>query len=116
MPNANRLTIGILAMVAEEEARAISTRTKVALAAAKARGTVLGGYRGGPKADGTLGAQARRDMADTFAVGLAPMLRPMRDEGLSLRQMAARLDAQKIMTPRGGAWTATAVKNVLARI
>jgi DNA invertase Pin-like site-specific DNA recombinase len=116
MPNANRLTIGILAMVAEEEARAISTRTKVALAAAKARGTVLGGYRGGPKVDGTRGAQARREMADSFAAGLAPMLRPMRDEGLSLRAMAARLDERKIMTPRGGAWTATAVKNVLARI
>ena len=116
MPTANRLTVGIMALVAEEEARAISVRTKVALAAAKARGTVLGGYRGGPMVDGTLGAQARREMADTFAAGLAPMLRPMRDEGLSLRQIAARLDAQKIRTPRGGAWTATAVKNIFTRI
>jgi hypothetical protein len=42
MPNANRLTVGIMAMVAEEEGRMISARTKAALAAARKRGTRLG--------------------------------------------------------------------------
>src|SRR3954471_9889154 len=46
MPAANRLTVGIMAMVADEERRAISARTKAALAAAKARGRQLGGDRG----------------------------------------------------------------------
>lgn len=115
MPTANRLTIGIMALVAEEEARAISTRTKAALAAAKARGTKLGGWRGGPVVDGTLGANAQRARADAFAASLAHLVQQMRSEGLSLRQMAKQLAERGIKTPRGGAWTPAGVRNVLAR-
>src|SRR6516164_1733158 len=46
MPNANQLTVGIMAVVAQDEAKRISERTKAALAAAERRGTVLGGFRG----------------------------------------------------------------------
>ena len=116
MPSANRMTVGILAVVAEEERRMIAARTKTALAAAKARGVVLGGWKGGPKVDGTLGAQANRDKADEFAAKLTPIMAEMRKRSLSLRQMAAELTAQGIQTPRGGQWTAAAVRGVLARL
>jgi DNA invertase Pin-like site-specific DNA recombinase len=116
MPNANRLTVGIMAMMAEEERRMISARTKAALAAAKAHGVTLGGWRGGPKLDGQLGADANRKRAAAFAAKLAPIMSEMRGRGLSLREMAAELTAQGIRTQRGGQWSACAVRNVLLRL
>jgi DNA invertase Pin-like site-specific DNA recombinase len=102
-----------MAAVAELEAGLISQRTKAALAQSKKK---LGGYRGGPKVDGRLGAAAGKTAADDFASRLAPLLCQMRADGRSLRQMAAELTSKGIPTPRGGEWTATAVRNVLTRI
>ena len=116
MPSANRLTVGIMAVVAEEERRMIAARTKAALAAAKARGVILGGWRGGPKVDGKLGATANRDRAASFAAKLAPVMAELQGRGLSLRQIAAELTVHGIQTPRGGAWTAAAVRAVLLRL
>jgi DNA invertase Pin-like site-specific DNA recombinase len=48
IPHANRLTMGTMAMVADEERRMISQQTKAALAAAKKHGVKLGGDRGAP--------------------------------------------------------------------
>jgi DNA invertase Pin-like site-specific DNA recombinase len=116
MPQANELTVGILAVVAQAERKAISERTRVALQAAKARGTVLGGYKGGPVPDGRLGAAGKRAKADAFAARLAPTLAEMRGRGTSLHRMAAELTAKSILTAEGGTWTATAVRRVLARV
>ena len=116
MPSANRLTVGIMAVVAEEERRMIAARTKAALGAAKACGVILGGWKGGPKVDGTLGATANRDKADAYAAKLAPIIGERQKRSLSLRQMAGELTAQGIQTPRGGAWTAAAVRAVLIRM
>ena len=124
MPNANRLTVGIMAMVAEEEARAISVRTKAALAAAKARGTKLGGDRGyrpvappDAKAGGAASGAARSLSADHAAFRLLPTIEAVRTAGaVSLRDIAAGLVARAVPTPTGaGEWTATGVRRVLER-
>jgi DNA invertase Pin-like site-specific DNA recombinase len=115
MPAANRLTIGIMALVAEEEARAISARTKSALAAAKARGVKLGGYRAGaPLPDGAASIAARRAAQAAYAREVGPMAASLRAEGKSLRQIAAEMVAKEIRTPAGGAWSAAAVSRLLA--
>jgi len=61
------------------------------------------------------GGAAQRAVADAFAARLAPDLAEMRERKLSLHQMAAELTANGKDTPRGGKWTATSVRNVLAR-
>lgn len=114
-PIATKLTVHVLAAVAEQEREAIAKRTKEALAAAKARGTRLGGYRGGPKPNSRLGAAGKRAKADAFAARLAPTITDMKQRGLSLHRMAAELTARSILTPAGGVWTATSVRRVLAR-
>lgn len=119
MPNANRLTVGIMALVAEEERRMIGARTKAALAAAKARGVVLGGDRGGRATDAarTKAAAVRQDKADARAMDLAKVIAEVKADGAtSLRQVATELNARGIGTARGdGLWTAVQVSRVLAR-
>ena len=105
-----------MASIAELEAGLISKRTKDALAAAKERGTKLGGWRGKSPPDWRKAASGRIAAADDFASRLAPTLTEMQRDGLSLNAMAAELKKRGILTPRGGNWTPTAVTRALARI
>lgn len=122
MPNATPFMLHVYAAVAEEEARAISRRTKAALAAAKSRGVKLGGDRGyrpvaGPNA--CLGGDAVRREADRAAHRALPaieVIRAAQGADISLQALARALTAQGVKTPRGGAWTATAVRRTLAQI
>lgn len=113
MPEANRLTLHILAAVAEHEREMISIRTKAALEAAKARGTRLGAP------DGRLARRAAAARliakADQFAAMLRPLVEGLALQGLSLREIARRLNDRGIKTSRGKAWQATTVRNLLAR-
>jgi DNA invertase Pin-like site-specific DNA recombinase len=118
MPEANELTIHIMAAVAQAERKAISKRTREALAAAKARGVKLGGLRNNP-ADLRLGPAAsvaiRKRNAEQRAAKVRAQIDSIRGNGaaLSLRAIAAALNEMAIMTPRGGHWTASQVKRVL---
>jgi len=116
MPNANRLTVGIMAMVAEEERRAISERTKAALAAAKARGVKLGGRPESLKnteLGRQRGAEARRARAMGRAKDLAPVIDAIRAEGItSATGIAKALNERGIPTSRGGKWQAVQVQRL----
>jgi len=119
-PQANRLTVHILAAVAEHEAKMISERTKSALAAAKRRGVKLGGYRRGAKLTAKArmaGCQARIERADARATDLGPTIAALQAAGTtSLRAIAAALNEQGARTPRGGSWQAVQVSRVLGRL
>jgi DNA invertase Pin-like site-specific DNA recombinase len=114
MPDANRLTVGIMALVAEDEAERISQRTKAALGAAKARGVQLGGMRSRQAV--TTSASKRKAMADQHAASVAPIIEEIRAAGITnLEGIAQALHARGINTARGGRWHATTVRNVLRR-
>lgn len=120
MPHANRLTVGIMAMVADEERRMISQRTKAALAAAKKRGVKLGGDRGVrlSRAARKAGRDAQATRASERAADLAPIIHELSRAGVtSLSGIARALTERRIPTPRGGdEWTATQVARTVARI
>jgi DNA invertase Pin-like site-specific DNA recombinase len=118
-PQANRLTIHIMAAIAEHEAKMISDRTRAALAAAKARGKRLGGFRGraGTAADCAKARQASSLAARARAADLAPVIEDIRAEGASsLRSVAKGLNGRGISAPRGGIWSAAQVRAVIARM
>ena len=121
MPHANRLTVGIMALVAEEEARMISKRTKDALQAAKARGVKLGNPKNLSDAarlkGSTLASQARTAKVEQRVQDLAPIIREAQANGAgSLRELAKVLNDRGIPTARGGTWTATQVNRLLGRL
>jgi DNA invertase Pin-like site-specific DNA recombinase len=110
MPEATPFMLHIYAAVAEQEARAISARTKVALQAAKQRGVRLG--RTGAE---ILAPKYRTEALDR-AKELEPVIREMRGKGYSMRRMATELTKRRVKTPRGGAWHPQTVKMVMQRL
>jgi hypothetical protein len=68
------------------------------------------------RAKGAKGVATNKAAADRFAANVLPIIEPLKAEGLSLRKIAAALNARSIATVRGGAWTSVQVANVLRRV
>jgi DNA invertase Pin-like site-specific DNA recombinase len=112
MPYADKFQLHIYAALAEQERDFISRRTKAALAAATAKGRVLGGLR-----DTTMKRnEVVKQDAQRRATDLQGVLLPMRQAGKSLREIAAELSRLGVKTARGGEWTAAQVSRHLARL
>jgi len=122
MPDANDLTVGIMALVAQQEREAISKRTKEALAAAKVRGVRLGNPNGAAALrragrGNAASVQAIRRAADNHAVNLKPVLDALATEGVvSLGAVADALNERGMLTPRGGRWHKSSVRNLVQRL
>jgi hypothetical protein len=135
MPDANELTIGILALVAQNEREAISRRTRDALAVVKATirdkgswtskagneitrlGQTAGAHYLMASGKGNVAAvDAIRAAADCHARDVLPIIEDIRAAGITtLKGIASELNARGILTARGGEWYATTVRNLFAR-
>ncbi|MFZ3585229.1 recombinase family protein, partial [Loktanella sp. DJP18] len=122
MPEANDLTVGIMALVAQQEREAISRRTREALAIAKARGVKLGNPNGAAalKRAGKGGTALRATVAsnaDRFAEDLRPVIDDVQMQGVTtLRAIAAALNDRGMLTRRGGTWQVSNVRNLVKRL
>jgi DNA invertase Pin-like site-specific DNA recombinase len=110
MPAANKLTLHIIAAVAQNERELISARTVAALEQVKARGVKLGNPRWRESIAKATEARRKKNRP----AQLHSILAGYRDEGLSLRQIASRLNSLGLKTPTGAAWYASSVSRELA--
>ena len=109
MPEAQPLTLHMLAAVAEHERKAISTRTKDALAAAKARGTRLGN----PHPLEALQLANAAKGTQRPAPEVQRLMGQFQAQGKGLREIARELNRLAIRTPRGKEWHPQTVKDQL---
>lgn len=112
-PNADKLSVGIIALLAQRERELISERTKAGLAVAKARGVRLGNPR--PAASLVAASKAIQTRKAAFSAEMAKVISEIQGTGVrSLSKIADCLNKRGERTSRNGTWTATAVKRILA--
>ncbi|MFB9995514.1 recombinase family protein [Deinococcus oregonensis] len=115
MPNADRMTLQMFAVVAEREAGLISERTKAALAARKARGLTVGNIANMSAEARAAGPAAQREAAKIATRQAAAFAQALRKQGDTLDSIAHQLNTAGFLTRRGGVWSATQVKRILER-
>jgi len=108
-PHANKLMIHMLAAFAEHERDQIRARTKAALAAAKARGVVLGRY------GREVLSRQNRAQAVERARQLGPVLTDLRRQGIPFMEMARIMNERAIPSARGKRWHAATVHRLFHR-
>jgi DNA invertase Pin-like site-specific DNA recombinase len=112
-PHANKLTVHILAAVAQHEREMISERTKAALAAAKRRGVKLGNPQ--LRTAAARGTAATKANAQRFAANVLPVIREIQAAGVtSNTAIAEKLNERRVPTARGGRWAHPQVSTILA--
>lgn len=112
MPQADNFQLHIYAALAEQEREFISKRTKAALLIAKAKGVKLGGQR-----DATMKRnKVLKNQADDRAIKLGKVIKPMRDTGKTLQEIADAMEVMQIPTARQGKWSPVQVKRILDRM
>ena len=113
-PDVDPFILHLFAALAEKERFLIASRTKSALAAAKARGVTLGGPK--IREAQKIAVERVMEIADRHARNVLPIIRDIQRAGIkSLRDVAAALNARGIATARGGKWYAATVRNAMAR-
>ena len=110
--NADSFMLHLYAALSEKERELISTRTKEALQALKAKGVVLGNQTNLPEAR-LKSNTTNRKLAIDFASKVLPMIKGYRNEGLTLSAIATKLNELGVTTRRGGKWYASTVTNIL---
>jgi DNA invertase Pin-like site-specific DNA recombinase len=113
-PDVDPFVLHLFAALAEKERALISTRTRQALEAAKARGVALGSPKLHVARKSAL--TSIKGGADKHAANILPIIREIQKAGATtLRAIAEALNARGVATARGGQWHATSVKNMLDR-
>lgn len=119
-PEANELTIHILASMAQHERQMISTRIKEALQKTKERGTKLGNPKNlsNTSKGRQIGTKVSKQKADKYAIETYEIIEPLLSEGYSYTKIALEFNKRGLLTARGliGSWTARSIKNIIERV
>lgn len=114
MPNANKLTIHIIAALAQQERELISIRTKQALQQKKLRGAKLGTPQNLDKTAKEKGLKVRKDNAKAYKEKLYDIAKMYKDKGLKLQDIATKMNDLGFTSPRGSQLKPTTISRILA--